>query len=215
MPLTLYRGIVKDAHDTEKRGKIGLFIPELQGVENNSKSNAIWAMPANSPFSGATSGSSNINCGSIIVPPEGTEVFCFLEDDNPEMCYYLCGPMYDNSNCMPIEGKVGSDYENNYVLMKSPKGRAIIVSDESTNQSIVIKGKCTASTSTLYQSGDMAVILDEGSKGNVITIQTGTGSQYIKLNKDSGEILIQNNSSVYIQMTSDSIVMKAPGIYFN
>lgn len=222
----IYRAVVIDNRDSNKSGRILCYIPDIQGDKAPSKSECYWALPSAWCYLGSTE---NKKCGQVLIPPKGSNVAVRFEPhvgsknsyatgDPPGVPFYMSGiGLLDTQSktVLPYENVFNGEYEKRYTLLKTPNGRAIILSDDSNNESIIIKGKDPGgrNQSTLVCDDDMAVILDE--KTPKIRIQTGNKEQYIEINKKTNETIIRQGENTSIIMTNDSIKLKANRIDLN
>lgn len=212
-----HRAKVVDNHDPKKWGRIGVHIVDLQGTTIDSKK-LYWALPANSAFVGSPQGP-NYNTGQCIVPPIGTIVHLYFEDGDFNKPLYETGASFESDKCLPFENTIGKAWEKTFTLMKTPKGRAIVLSDDSDSnaQSLIIKGQANQkrSESSLYSDSDMAIVLSEGSGKEKLRIQTGNADQYIEIDKDKNKTTIHQGPNTYIELTNSGIKLKSPRIDIN
>ena len=91
----IYRAVVEDNYDTEKRGRVRVRIFGIHTAEKATKEtigvptqHLPWAEPVCSTVEGAISGG-----GFFAVPPQGSHVFVFFESGNiTQPRYFAAAP---------------------------------------------------------------------------------------------------------------------------
>ena len=223
-----YRAKVID--DNYKNGGAGVAPGSVKvSVEDwnadSGKPAEIWAYPLNGFFLGSDSGKKkNQNIGQCLIPPKGSDVWVAWEDpvkdtNNGGIAWYFGSCGFNNKQTIPKENSSRSEPQKTYTLIRTPKGRGIIVSDDEDLSGIVIRCK-NSSNGNLVNSSDMSITLDENSV-NRIVIQSGNGKQFITMDKDNNLIsLYQGGSEILmhddqIKISSNHIVLLADRIDLN
>ena len=221
-----YRAKVID--DNYKNGGSGVAPGSVKvNVEDwnadSGKPAEIWAYPLNGFFLGSDSGK-NQNVGQCLIPPKGSDVWVAWEDpvkdtNNGGIAWYFGSCGFNNKRTIPKENSSRSEPQKTYTLVRTPKGRGIIVSDDTNLSGIVIRCK-NESNGSLVNSSDMSITLDENSV-NKIVIKSGNGKQFITMDKDNNLIsLVQGGSEILmedsqIKISSNHIVLLADRIDLN
>ena len=135
-----YRAKVVDNKDPKSMGRVKVWIPDLMSEIKDE--DGLWARPANCPFG---AGHKDIKdgrryAGSSFIPPKDHWVWVFFENDNPNRPYYVSGLYLENQPILP-ENTVGKQPWNKWVLLRSPKGRSVVISDDPSDARVVITGR--------------------------------------------------------------------------
>jgi hypothetical protein len=148
----IYRALVIDARDPEKRGRVKVWCPDT--MPEIPQDQGLWARSANNSLggrnnidnrlgadtSGNSSGGEHYFQGTCFIPPNGSWVYIFYEYGNVNEPRYF--GMAEPGNCkVPTECQQGDEYEKKWLIMKSRQGRAIIVSDDPFDERVEITGK--------------------------------------------------------------------------
>lgn len=230
-----FRAKVVDNKDPNNYGRVKVWIPDLM-VEHEDD-DGLWARPANCPFGAGHKDikDSRRYAGSSYIPPVDHWVWVFFENDNPNKPYYVSGLYLENQPILP-ENTVGDEPWNKWVLLRSPKGRTVMVSDDPSDARVMITGrkKChykkpedqvykikhNQTVFAIDEQGDQSnrpnqdkvYIVDY--RGNYIRIHTYENTIHIHVTNEgkSGSIyLYTDKSMIYISDEDDRIQMTNPG----
>ena len=109
-----HRAKVIDAHDLKKLGRVKIWIPDIMPDIEYSCISGIWAHPANNPIGGRNlPDMDGTVCdfeqghyqGSCMIPPEGSWVWIFFENGDPNWPYYFAAAdtgycfVFNRSSC--------------------------------------------------------------------------------------------------------------------
>jgi len=209
----LYRAKVVDNKDPNKAGRVKVWIPDLM-KDTVDESDGKWALPANNLFvgNGDTDEEGLNDCGSCIIPPKGTYVTVFFEDEEFNNPRYLAGLNLDTKACIPAENQAGKEYFNKWTLLKTPKGRQIFLSDDPDDACVIIRGKYKkreSGSGPVAEKSDprdpedsMYVELYETDEEQYLIMKDAIG-QYFLIDQKNKTIRIQHVSGSYIEFTSD------------
>lgn len=217
-----YRAQVTDNKDPEMHGKVRIIIPAtMPGVIKGG----LWANPANNPIGGlnADGDTQHFYSGSCYIPPIGSWIWVFFENENPNKPYYLGALDLDNTKVLP-ECQLGSSPEKKWVIYKSHSGRTIVISDDPDDERVEITGKKrqistppVGDTSSVYtiDGNQTTILIDERSGSEKVLIKSHKGD-YINFDVENqklqisvqSDIHIKSNGSIYIK-AGDSIHLKA------
>ena len=78
--------------------------------------------------------------GSVLIPPLGSYVLVFFEDEDPDKPVYVGGLILDDPSHMPVEQTHGKEYWKRHTLIKTPTARTIFLSDDVDLPCTVITG---------------------------------------------------------------------------
>lgn len=219
-----YAAKVVDVKDPKKQGRVKVWIPALM-KDSVEETQGLWALPENNSFVGNSS-SDEIgldDCGSCIIPPEGTFILIRFDDGDFNKPKYLAGLNFsDDEAAIPVENTSGSEYWNKWTLLKSPKGRQILISDDPDDEAIIIRGKYKnrsnrTKTNDPRKPEDSAYIEIWEKTGEEYVIMKDQSGQFILLDSANGEIKIKHASGSYIQFTDsgDIYIKSANKLYVN
>ena len=187
-------------------GSVELMVVDWNADETIG-SGTVWAAPMNGAFLGSDSGKYQ-NIGQCIIPPVGSDVWVAVEDGVYSNAYYMGSVGLANKDTIPYENKQLSNPQDAFTIIKTPKGRAIVVVDDGPDNKggIVIKGKSSNSRNKVLGDEDqMSIVLSENAF-NGISIQTGNGDQFIVINKDANTTEItQGDSRIFMTNTTINI----------
>jgi len=132
-----YRAKITSTSDSTNSGRVKVYIPQLM-VEQEDQS--IWAEPA-FEFGGSVEGAA-VEYGSFKVPPVGAYVWIFFEGGNPSLPYYFAGlTLAKGDDARTISEVAAEQSENVFVVLKTPKGHIIYISDNNDYIRLVTNGK--------------------------------------------------------------------------
>jgi len=229
-----YRAVVVNNKDKEQFGRVLVWIPSLMPEVDRTK--GIWARPANNPLGGRNKEDSDENyyAGTSYIPEKGSWVFVFFEGGNINRPYYFGALDLENTKVLP-ENQIGSEPQNKWVILKSGSGRAIVVSDDTSDERVEITGKKrqiktppTGDTDSVYNIDEnmTTILLDERDGKQKVLIRTYKGDflhidideqnlqAYFKndiIIKCDNDLKITANGKIDIKSLSDDINIEANG----
>lgn len=160
-----WRGKVVDNNDPEKRQRVKIRIPQLhRGIPDDMLP---WVMPSSAGYAHAGSG-----VGSVDIPPEGSLLEMYFEEDDPHNPRYGGSPPVDSVN-----------KENEILNEDYPKTRGYV--DEAGNKWTVN----TQRNEVLFQHKSGASIFVDGS-GNISV----TAKSKLSFNAPSGIDIVSNGN---------------------
>lgn len=218
-----YRAKVVDVKDPKKCGRVKVWIPDLM-YNNVSENDGCWAMPGNSPFTSNKDSSvkGGQDCGSLIIPPNESYVWIVFEDGDFDKPRYTGGINLSVDDSVPVENQSGKEYYNKWTILKSPKGRQILISDDPDDESIIIRGKQksrggrTKSSDPRQPEDSMYFQLWEKAGEECAMLKDSKG-QFILLDTAKDRIRVQHVSGSYIEFTSggDIIIQAKNNVHIN
>lgn len=155
-------GIVEDAGDPERRGRLRIRIPQLHGVPSSSGQHIAtrdlpWALPC---FGFASGGS-----GLLAVPNVGSGVVCLFVGGKPEEVVWVGSWLAQGES--PQEFSSGyTDSATSYIL-KTPSGMTVELRDHPTNPMVRLSTKA----GSYIEMNDTTQTLNMYAR-NGVTIQT-------------------------------------------
>ncbi len=227
----LYRAKVISNQDPQNFGRIKVTIPDT--MYDYNQNDGIWARSANCMFGGSNvnmNGQNNKYAGSSYIPIVGQYVWCFFENGNHNLVFYL-GTINLDDQPITLENTQGSEPWNKWVLFRSPNGRSVVISDDSSDARVMFTGlKRNINETTTLKNNQTGLYIDESTsandgktwladwKGNFIYIDSTENNMYVTtLNQITTYVkqsMIQINdssitnvvgSNTMIQMTDSSI----------
>jgi len=198
-----FRAKVIDNKDTEFFGRVKVWIPDIMPKTGDNK--GLWALPGNNAISGLNSegDSQHHYAGSCLVPPKGSWIWVFFENENPSKPYYLSGLNIKNTKVLP-ECQLGSNPEKKWVIFKSHAGRSIVISDDPDDERVQITGKKrllsnppsgdTNSVSTIIDN-QTTILLSEIEGAQQLLIETYKGD-FIKIDIDNRTLTSSFKSNI-------------------
>ncbi len=201
-----YRAQVVNNKDEQQFGRVLLWIPDLmESVPNNQ---GVWARPANNPLGGRNEqgASDHHYMGTSYIPRNGAWVWVFFEAGNINRPYYFGALDLENTKVLP-ENQVGSNYQDKWTLIKTSKGRAIVISDDPDDERVEITGQKrnlssppTGDTESVYKIEDNmnTILIDEREDTEKILIKTRKGD-YIKLNIKDQKIEVYTKDEIHVK----------------
>ena len=216
-----YRAEVIDNKDTEKFGRVKIWIPDL--MPEIPRQRGLWARPANNPIGGRnTEGDSEGHyMGTSFIPKKGSWVWIFFEAGNINRPYYFGALDLQNTKVLP-ENQLGSNYEDKWTIFKSHSGRAIVISDDSDDERVEITGKKrllkeppSGDTFSVYRidQNQNTVLLDERDDTEKFLIKTHNGD-FIKLSIKDRTLEIQVANNVEIKSGGHVLVTSSGDQHF-
>jgi len=213
-----YRAEVIDNKDSEKFGRVKIWIPDL--MPEISKQKGVWARPANNPAGGRNLEGDNENyyAGSCYIPKKGAWVWIFFESGNINRPYYFGALDLQNAKVLP-ENQVGTNYEDKWTIFKSHKGRTIVISDDPDDERVEITGKKAylaanipeGNLFSVYRIEDNmnTILLDEREGMEKILIKTRLGD-FIHIDIEDRDLEIKFARDIHIE-AGGNIFIKAKG----
>ena len=203
---SFYRALVIDAHDERQLGRVKVRIPDLMPETDDDACGAwdekgLWAHPANNYLGGRNlqdmmGDRANFQDGwyqgSCLIPPEGSWVFIFFENGDPDHPYYFGAGDYGQRKVLP-ENQQGPDWEKKWTLYKSRMGRCIIISDDEDDCRVEITGK-KRQISNPPDGDDASVFTIDGNQ-TVIFLDERDGKE---------NLLIKDYRGNYIRIHTDN-----------
>jgi len=217
------RAKVVDVKDPKKRGRVKVWVPDLM-YGKVSESEGIWAKPMNSPMSGINDSGDvgKDDCGMCAPPPKDTLVWVYFEDEDFNNAYYVSGLHLDIDESVPVENQQGGKYHDKWVLLKTPQGRVVMLSDDPDDESVIIRGKYKNRGSRTIEGDprlpkDSAYIEIWDKSGEEYVIVKDTEGQFFLLDTANSRVRIQHKSGSYIEMTKDGdiIIQASRDIHLN
>jgi len=212
-----YRAKVIDSLDPDKYGRVKVWIPDIMPEVDDSK--GLWARPANNPVGGRNiEGSSEHHfMGSCYVPQNGAWVWVFFEAGNINSPYYFGALDLENTKVLPECQE--ANYNNKWVVFKSPQGRCVVISDDDTDARVEITGKKrqmwkppSGDQASVYNIDDnqTTILLDEIEGREKLLIRTWKGD-FIHVDIDQqklqcffkGDIVIETEGTLNIKAGQD------------
>ena len=210
-----YRAKVIDNKDTQFRGRVKVWIPDIMPEVDPSK--GIWARPANNCVGGRNSeesGTDHYYQGSCLIPVKGSWIFIFFENGNPSQPYYFCSGEFGQSK-VPVECQIGTQYWNKWIIFKSKNGHTIVISDDPGDERTEITGKkrqlsgsdVSGNVDSVFpiEGNQSTIVIDDRSgkekilikdyKGNFINLNTATGTLDVQI---TGDLKLKATGKVYI-----------------
>lgn len=178
-----YRAKVVDNKDPQKFGRVLVWIPDIMPLVQDNE--GIWARPANNPVGGRNMEDNKDNwyAGTSFIPRKGSWVWIFFEGGNINRPYYWSALDLENTTVLP-ENQLGNEYQHKWTILKSSKGRTIIVSDDPGDERVEITGKKrelknppTGDTDSVYKidGNQTTILLDERDGKEKLLIRTRKG----------------------------------------
>ena len=134
----IYRAKCIDNKDPLKTGRIKIVIPEVNYTKYK-EGEGVWAYPC-TPFAGCNLEESDVSdFGCLMIPPINSYVFIFFEGGDINRPVYFGGLITEGA--IPTENQAGEKWYAKHTLIKTPKKRLIMVSDDDSSDScIIIRG---------------------------------------------------------------------------
>ena len=225
-----YRAVVVNNKDKGQFGRVLVWIPDIMPEVDRTR--GIWARPANNPLGGRNKEDhkDNYYSGSSYIPEKGSWVFVFFEGGNINKPYYFGALDLENTKVLP-ENQLGDNPENKWVILKSGAGRAIVVSDDPSDERVEITGKKrhisnppSGDKFSVYRidQNQNTILLDEREDTEKLLIKTHKGD-FIKLGiKDrtveifvASNIEIKTGSHVVVTSTGDQHFLAGGNIHMS
>jgi len=226
-----YRAKVVNNKDPNKFGRVYIWIPDVMpDIPDNE---GIWARPGNNPIGGRNmeEKKDQYYMGSSMIPKIGAWLWIFFEAGNINRPYYFSALDLENTPTLP-ENQQGLNYEHKWTLLRSHKGRAIVISDDPNDERVEITGKKrdldklpdppTGDWKSVYKiDGNQTVILlDEVKNREKLLIRTYKGD-YIHVDIDErklqcyfqDDILIKTDGNLHLKVAKNIRIEAGQNIY--
>jgi len=180
-----YRAKVVDNNDTEKFGRVLVWIPDIMVFLPDTA--GLWARAANNPIGGRNEedGSDSNFMGTSYIPRNGSWIWIFFENGNINRPYYFGALDLENAKVLP-EVQLGGTNDK-WVIFKSHDGRAITISDDPDDARIEITGKKRQLTEP--PSGDTDSVYTIDGNQTTILLDERDGKEKILLRTHKGDFL--------------------------
>lgn len=205
-----YRALVVDNQDPENFGRVKLWIPDL--MHDIEPKDGLWARPANCPYG---AGHKDLqdgvrHAGSSYIPSKNHWVWCFFEDDNFNVPYYTSSLYLENQPITP-ENTKGDQPWNKWVILRSPKGRVIFISDDPSDSRIMLTGTKRAydtedpgsSTHSILDNQIVIMIDERDGQSPKVTVSDHRGN-FLQLVVDQDKWLMYSSHSGVLNFYTDS-----------
>jgi len=205
-----WRALVVNNKDKEQFGRVMVWVPDLMPEVDRTK--GIWARPANNPMGGRNMEGSTDNhfAGTSYIPKRGSWVFIFFEGGNINRPYYFGALDLENTKVLP-ENQLGSNHQDKWTIIKTHRGRAIVVSDDPDDARVELTGRKrklstppTGDTASVYQiDGNMTtILLDERSGKHKVLIRTYKGD-FLHIDIDERNLQAYFKNDIVIKCDND------------
>jgi hypothetical protein len=205
-----YRAVVVDNKDKEQFGRVLVWIPDIMPEVDRTK--GIWARPANNPLGGRNKedDAQNNYAGTSYIPEKGSWVFVFFEGGNINKPYYFGALDLENTKVLP-ENQLGSEPQNKWVVLKSGSGRAIVVSDDPSDERVELTGKKrkiktppSGDTDSVYTIDEnmTTILMDERDGKQKVLIRTYKGD-FFHIDIDEQNLQAYFKNDIIIKCDND------------
>lgn len=205
-----YRALVVDNKDKGQFGRVLVWIPDTMPEVDRTK--GIWARPANNPLGGRNKEDDvqNHYAGSSYIPEKGSWIFVFFEGGNINRPYYFGALDLENTKVLP-EMQLGSEPQNKWVILKSGSGRAIVVSDDISDERVELTGKKrqiktppSGDTESVYNIDNnmTTILLDERDGKQKVLIRTYKGD-FLHIDIDEQNLQAYFKNDIIIKCDND------------
>ena len=210
----IYRGKCIFNSDPLKQGRIKAWIPEMMdGTVNDDE--GVWIRPASFTFAGNSEDGIDgaDDCGSVIIPPVGSYIYIFFEQGDPSKGRYFAGASVDNS--IPTECQNGQEWFNKHVILKTPKGKLLMISDAPDDGGIIIRSTDRSKNKrevkdTPLRSDSIEIAIQDTDKDKYILVNDGN-KNYFLINEKDTEITCELNTGTKIFMSKDGMDINVVG----
>jgi uncharacterized protein involved in type VI secretion and phage assembly len=184
-----YRGIVVDAGDPDKRGRVKVLVPSVLG-DNQSQ----WAEPA-FPYGGGK------GFGWIAVPPVDSAVFVeFIEGD-------ASAPVWTGA-LWRTAGEVASDHKGQETkLFRSESGHRLVFDDSDGGEKLVLH----SAKDGIVEMDEQGSIAITDSKGAHVTLDASSGEIVIE-DSNGNSITLSSSGIAWSDSAGNKIETTAGGI---
>lgn len=189
--------------------RVRVWIPSLMPLIMETR--GIWARPGNNPFGGRNDENYCNYHGSCYIPPVGSWLFIFFENNNMNRPYYFCGLDIENAPTLP-ECRLGNGY-NKWVVHKSPLGRTLVISDDPMDARVEITGRKRNITNP--PSGDTDSVYQIDGNQNTILVDERIGKEKVLIRNRKGDFIRLgiSDQKLDISVSSDINIKSGGSIY--
>jgi len=198
----IYRAKVIDNKDEKMFGRVKVYLPDfMSNKEINIDKDGLWALPANNPIGGRNE-ETNKHHGSCYIPIVGSWVWIFFENGRIDRPYYVSA-LDIQAKKVPPENQLGDEYYNKWTVLRSPKGRVMVISDDSSDERVEITGKKRKYNPESDNAKDSVYTIDDNQTTILIDERTGKEKILIKDYKGNFICIEQDNDTFNLFMNGD------------
>ena len=197
---SFYRALVVSAEDEKQLGRVKVRIPDIMpelGEDGTGEwcDDGLWAHPANNYLGGRNvQDTTGERCehedawyqGSCLIPPKGSWVFIFFEQGDPNHPYYFGAGDFGQRKVLP-ECQQGPEWWKKWVLIKTRKGRCIVISDDEDDARVEITGKKRLIANE--PDGDDASVFEIDANQTVIQLDERPGFEKVLIKDYRGNFI--------------------------
>lgn len=190
-----FRGFVVDNQDPDKRARLKLRVPSVQGTPENH-----WALPC-LPFGGLK------EQGLFMVPEVGAQVWVEFEEGNLTHPIWA-GTFWQQEGDPPAEAAAGEEPSGR--LLKTPSGHLLQLEDKSGEERIILR-HTSAAELLIDENGTVAITDKNGATlrldadGNEIVVEDGNGN---KLVMSSSGTTVEDSNGNKVEMAAAGVTVK-------
>lgn len=194
-----YIGIVRDNNDSLYLGRVKMIIPNFTDGDEGTQ-NWLWAYPY---YGNAGYEKNDKEHGSTSIPKIGQFMNVVFLQNNPSIPFYKT-PVKTNITKVLPECRVGDNPSEKVVVQRMESGRAIVLSDDPSDERTEITGKKRLydpknGENSVYtiQSNQNTILIDEreGKEKIVITDHKG---DYIYIDIENKKVVVNSESELVI-----------------
>jgi hypothetical protein len=159
--------------------------------------------------------------GSSYIPPVGAWVWIFFEAGNINRPYYFGALDIQNTKVL-AENQAGNSPEKKWTILKTYRGRAIVLSDDTDDERVEITGKKrliadppSGDEYSVYQieGNQTTILLDERTGKEKILIKSHKGD-FIHFDIDDQDLEIQFSGDIHIKNGGNLYITSAGEMHF-
>lgn len=210
-----FQAKVVDVEDEYKIGRVKVWIPDLM-KESVPENDGLWASPGMTIFSGNddTKEIGGDDCGSLMPPPKESYVWVYFEDEDFTYPRYVSGVPKDENESVPVENQYGAEWWKKWTLIKTPKGKQILLSDDKEDSGVIIRGSYPSRGKRDF-NGDPRLPDDAqyfqmmDKSGEIYSLMKGMGKicNYIKIDDKEDFIRIQHKNGSHIEFNKQGDII--------
>lgn len=211
-----YRAKVLENNDPLLYGRVRIWIPDIMPDIEEKSENCIWAFPANNPIGGRNdieSTESQYYVGSCYIPPIGTYIWIFFEGGDINRPYYFASL---DTMCSPVvaENQSGTEPWNKWTLLKTARGRAIVISDDESDCRVEITGKKRNLTDP--PAGNLDSVFDIDGNQTTILLEETEGNERLLIKSHLGDFINMNitKQELHAEFKNDIHIKSGKSIFF-
>jgi len=196
-----YRGLVTDAADPERRGRVRVKVPAIWGERV-----AHWALPC-MPFGGKE------DQGFFSVPESGAQVWVEFEGGDPNYPIWT-GTFWHTAEQVPEDVQRESESAPSTRVYKTPKGHKLVLEDKDDEEQVHLEHSSGANldidsqgTLALTDAGGATVVLD--AENNELRIEDANGNSLLL---SSSGTTVEDAAGNKIEMAASGITVKGAKI---